>query len=69
MERTNLSNLLNKLQPGSKMCLSFAMYEIFFPPGEPSDASRRKCKEFASRHHCTIEFVEESSRIEFFKRK
>ena len=54
MTLNDLKTGLGILKPGQMLSMSYAVYELIFPPGEPDELARTRAWAFAEEYGCTI---------------
>ena len=55
MTLNQLKEILTGLRTGDRACISYDIYGVLFPPGEPDVDARARCYEFAKLAACQIE--------------
>ena len=69
MTLDDLKTGLGILKPGQMLSISYAVYELVFPPGEPDELARTRAWAFAEEYGCTIKNLPSEKRVLFLKPK
>jgi hypothetical protein len=69
MTLDDLKTGLGILKPGQMLSMSYAVYELVFPPGEPDELARTRAWAFAEEYGCTIKNLPSEKRILFLRPK
>jgi hypothetical protein len=57
------------LKPGQMLSMSYAVYELIFPPGEPDELARTRAWALVEEYGCTIKNLPSEKRVLFLKPK
>ena len=69
MTLDDLKTGLGILKPGQMLSVSYAVYELIFPPGEPDELARTRAWALAEEYGCTIKNLPSEKRVLFLKPK
>jgi hypothetical protein len=69
MTLNDLKTGLGILKPGQMLSMSYAVYELVFPPGEPDELARTRAYALAEEYGCTIKNLPSEKRVLFLKPK
>jgi hypothetical protein len=53
------------LKPGQMLSMSYAVYELIFPPGEPDELARTRAWALVEEYGCTIKNLPSEKRVCF----
>jgi hypothetical protein len=67
MTLDELRSLLGGLSPGKAAHISYDVYELLFPPGEPDQGARARAYEFAKSNGCVIDHRSAKREVLFVK--
>jgi len=67
MTRDELKGKLQSLESGRRFGLSYAMFELIFPPGIEDDNTKVQRYEFAKENGCYIENLQTIKIVNFVK--
>jgi hypothetical protein len=69
MTLNDLKTGLGILKPGQMLSMSYAVYELIFPPGEPDELARTRAWALVEEYGCTIKNLPSEKRVLFLKPK
>jgi len=69
MTLDDLKTGLGILKPGQMLSMSYAVYELIFPPGEPDELARTRAWACAEEYGCAIKNLPSEKRVLFLKPK
>jgi hypothetical protein len=69
MTLDDLRTGLGILKPGQMLSVSYAVYELIFPPGQPDELARTRAWALAEEYGCTIKNLPSEKRVLFLKPK
>jgi hypothetical protein len=67
MTLNQLKEILTGLRTGDRACISYDIYGVLFPPGEPDVDARARCYEFAKLAACRTENDPRNQKVWFVK--
>jgi len=69
MTLDDLKTGLGILKPGQMLSMSYAVYELIFPPGEPDELARTRAYGLAEEYGCVIKNLHSEKRVLFLRPK
>jgi len=69
MTLDDLKTGLGILKPGQMLSMSYAVYELVFPPGEPDELARTRAYGLAEEYGCVIKNLHSEKRVLFLRPK
>ena len=69
MTLNDLKTGLGILKPGQMLSMSYAVYELVFPPGEPDELARTRAYGLAEEYGCVIKNLHSEKRVLFLRPK
>lgn len=67
MDEEELRSRLRNLEVGQPLVIPYDIYEQIFPPGEPDEDARLRCRTLAREEGCTIQNDPEGRTITFVR--
>jgi len=67
MTLDDLETGLGILKPGQMLSMSYAVYELIFPPGEPDELARTRAYGLAEEYGCVIKNLHSEKRVLFLR--